>query len=110
MQNEMNLFNQEMKKEGLPELNMGIGINVGEVVVGNIGSKERAKYGIVGSAVNLTQRIQEKAKGQETVISDAVFTYVKNSLDIEKTFQAELKGIKTPITLHTIKIETKISE
>jgi len=102
MHNEMNLFNQEMTKEGLPELKMGIGINVGEVVVGNIGSKERAKYGIVGSAVNLTQRIQERAKGEEIVISDAVYKYVKDSLGLGKTFQAELKGINAPITLHTI--------
>ena len=71
-------------------------------MVGNIGSRERAKYGIVGSAVNLTQRIQEKANGEETVISDVAYKYCIDKLALVKTFQAELKGIHRPVTLHTI--------
>jgi len=103
MQNEMQLFNDEMKHKSLPELSMGIGVNTGPVIVGNIGSKTRAKYGIVGSAVNITSRIQAKAKGSEIVISDAVLAHVKDSITIQNSFKADLKGVDTALTLHVIK-------
>ncbi len=102
MQNEMRLFNQKMKNKNLPELNMGIGINTGQVIVGNIGSESRAKYGIVGSAVNITSRIQAKAAVKEIIVSDAVYTYLKNELQIKKSFRATMKGIDHPMTLHVI--------
>lgn len=102
MQNEMHMFNQKMKKEGLPEFDIGIGINAGHVVVGNIGSEARAKYGIVGSAVNLIQRIQEKAKSKEVVISDTVYNQVTEDVVLKKSFQAYLKGLNTPMSLYVI--------
>lgn len=100
MQNEMEAFNAEMRKGGLPELEMGIGLNAGQVVVGNIGSETRAKYGIVGSAVNLTQRIQEVAKGGEVVISDSIYHYASRYLDMRKSFEVELKGLQQKMKLH----------
>jgi class 3 adenylate cyclase len=100
MQNEMEAFNAEMRKGGLPELEMGIGLNAGQVVVGNIGSETRAKYGIVGSAVNLTQRIQEVAKGGEVVISDSIYQYANRYLDMRKSFEIELKGLQQKMKLH----------
>lgn len=99
MQNEMEAFNAEMRKGRLPELEMGIGLNAGQVVVGNIGSETRAKYGIVGSAVNLTQRIQEVAKGGEVVISDSIYHYA-SSLDMRKSFEIQLKGLQQKMKLH----------
>jgi mannose-6-phosphate isomerase-like protein (cupin superfamily) len=50
--------NEQNRQDGLPEIEMGIGVHTGQVVVGNIGSSERTKYGVVGSQVNLTSRIQ----------------------------------------------------
>ncbi len=102
MQNEMRVFNKKMKNENLPELNMGIGINTGQVIVGNIGSESRAKYGIVGSAVNITSRIQAKAAEKEIIVSDAVYKYLKNELQIKKSFSTTMKGIDYPMTLHVI--------
>ncbi len=100
MQNEMQPLNSEMGKEGLPELGMGIGLNAGHVVVGNIGSETRAKYGIVGSAVNLTQRIQEVARGGEVVISDSIYRYASRYLEIRKSFEIRLKGLQEKMKLH----------
>jgi len=102
MQNEMEAFNAEMKKEGLPELEMGIGLNSGQVVVGNIGSEARAKYGIVGSAVNLTQRIQEVAKGGEVVISNSIYRYSHEYLNIRESFDVQLRGVHAPVNLYVI--------
>lgn len=102
MQDAMGAFNEEMRKEGLPELEMGIGLNAGQVVVGNIGSETRAKYGIVGSAVNLTQRIQGEAAGGEVVISDSIYRYSHRHLRIKKSSHVQLKGVQERITLHQI--------
>ena len=99
MQNEMKAFNTEMGEESLPQLKMGIGLNAGEVVVGNIGSEIRAKYGIVGSAVNITQRIQSKAKGGEVVISESVYHHVSGEVAIKRSFSTSLKGIQGEIKL-----------
>ncbi|MFH1349943.1 MAG: adenylate/guanylate cyclase domain-containing protein [Pseudomonadota bacterium] len=102
MQGVMETFNSENRMAELPELQMGIGVNSGEVVVGNIGSETRAKYGIVGSAVNLTQRIQAHAKGGEVVISEPVYRYAFKQLVIKHSFEAQLKGIQEGVTLYIV--------
>jgi len=60
MQNAMSQVNQENRAQGLPELEMGIGLNETEVIVGNIGSSKRSKYAVVGSGVNMTSRIENR--------------------------------------------------
>ena len=102
MQRNMRLFNAEMKAENLPELQTGIGLNVGEVVVGNIGSSARAKYGIVGSAVNITHRIQSQADGGDVIVSNSVYNTLKDRLKIKKSFTAHLKGFHEKMTLHAV--------
>jgi len=102
MQNEMKAFNTEMMKENLPKLEMGIGLNAGEVVVGNIGSETRAKYGIVGSPVNITQRIQSTAKGGDVVISESVYHYVHKDLMIKRSFRVQLKGVQEQVKLYVV--------
>lgn len=84
-------------------LQMGVGLHVGEVVVGNIGSETRAKYGIVGSAVNLTHRIQGQAKGGEVVISEPIYHQAGPGLSVQNTFQTRLKGIQEPVSLFVVK-------
>jgi len=102
MQKEMTRFNREIKAEGFPELTMGIGVNAGPVVVGHIGSRSRAKYGIVGSAVNVTQRIQQQAKSHEVVVSESVYTHIKADVELNDSVQVRLKGVKKPMTLRRI--------
>ena len=102
MQKGMIHFNRQMDKKGLPHFDIGIGINSGEVIVGNIGSSERAKYGIVGSAVNLAQRVQEKAHAKEIVITESVLNDLNGRVNILKTAQEKLKGYDTLFNLYTI--------
>jgi len=75
---------------------------VGDAVVGNIGSATRAKYGIVGSAVNITQRIQAEAKGGEVIISDSAYSFLKNDLKIKQSFSTQLKGVNETMNLHVV--------
>lgn len=102
MQQEMENFNTEMRAANLPELQTGVGINVGEVVVGNIGSETRAKYGIVGAAVNITHRIQAEAQGGDVVISDSVYGHINNNLKVIKSFSAQLKGVNGKMNLYVL--------
>jgi adenylate cyclase len=99
----METFNTEMRMDNLPQLQTGIGVNSGEVIVGNIGSKTRAKYGIVGSPVNLTQRIQSTAKGGEVVISEAVYRQLSEEVVIGRSFSMPLKGVREKIKLYVVK-------
>jgi adenylate cyclase len=86
----------------LPPLRMGIGLHAGEVVVGNIGSETRAKYGIVGAAVNLAHRLQAQARGGEVVISQDVYRLVQGEVEVTREFQTRLKGIHDPVTLYAV--------
>jgi len=87
----------------LPPIHMGIGLHAGEVVAGHIGSESRAKYGIIGSAVNLAHRIQGQARGGEVVISAAVYQMVQAEVNITRKFEVRLKGIQEPVALYVIK-------
>jgi len=102
MQSGMKRFNAEMEATGLPEIQMGIGINVGEAVVGNIGSERRAKYGIVGPSVNLTNRIQAESKGGQILVSESVYRYLKRDLRVKSSFEVDLRGVKERMTLFEI--------
>ena len=102
MQSEMTVFNKKMKEKNLPCLEMGIGINAGQVIVGNIGSETRAKYGVVGSAVNITSRIQAVAEGRSIVVSESVYQYTKDQVQIKQKFSSTLKGVDEQVTLRVI--------
>lgn len=61
----MEALNQEMKQEGLPEIAIGIGINSGNAVIGNMGSKSRFDYTAIGDAVNTAARLESATKEQK---------------------------------------------
>lgn len=102
MQDAMLGLNRENESQGLPKLEMGVGIHCGEVVVGNIGSEARAKYGIVGAPVNMAARIQSVAKGGQVVISDPVYRETMDVLTIKRSFKADLKGFRDSVRLHVL--------
>lgn len=85
-----------------PPLTLGVGLHVGEVVVGNIGSETRTKYGIVGSAVNLTHRIQSLAQDDEVIISEAVFLHTHGAVAIQRQITTCLKGFRGEINLFVV--------
>jgi adenylate cyclase len=102
MQKGMIELNAEIQENGLPPLQMGIGVNSGEVVVGTIGSESRAKYGIVGAPVNLTQRIQAIAGAGEILVTDSAYRYAAEDLEVIRSFEAELKGVKETMKLYVV--------
>lgn len=102
MQLAMGSVNEKMKELGLPRLEMGIGINTGEVVVGNIGSHQRTKYGIVGSPVNLAYRIESYTRGGQILISQQTVQEAGSVVKIEGQKQVQPKGLKQPITIYEV--------
>ena len=102
MQQAMEPVNQKMKEMGLPKLEMGIGINTGEVVVGNIGSEKRTKYGIVGKQVNLTYRIESYTVGGQIFISESTLKQAEPIVKIIGERQVKPKGVQQPITIYEV--------
>jgi PAS domain S-box-containing protein len=99
MQIAMDEVNAENQKEDLPQVEMGIGLHTGQVVVGNIGSPERMKYGVVGSHVNLTSRIQACTTGGQILVSETTRQELGNKLKIGKQMEVRAKGIEHPVVL-----------
>ena len=102
MQLAMNAINEQNRAEDLPEIEMGIGLHTGQVVVGNIGSPERMKYGVVGSHVNLTSRIQSFTTGGQILISESTRQDVGQMLKIGREMEVTAKGIEKPIALYEV--------
>ena len=95
-------FNAEQRQLNLPELAMGIGINTGEVIVGNIGSIKRSKYGAVGSAINTAYRIESHTIGGQILISPSTYARVQTLVQVRSTMPAQFKGLDQPVTLYEI--------
>jgi PAS domain S-box-containing protein len=102
MQLAMAGINEQNREDDLPEIEMGIGVHTGQVVVGNIGSPERMKYGVVGSHVNLTSRIQTYTVGGEILISEATRQEVNKIVRLGKQTEVQAKGLEHPIALHQV--------
>jgi adenylate cyclase len=103
MQLAMASVNAQNQRDGLPEVEMGIGVNTGEVVVGNLGSYKRTKYGVLGTHVNLTARIESYTIGGQILISESTLQDVGPILRIAQQMEIEAKGIDGLITLYDVR-------
>jgi len=102
MQNALVELNNELTHEGYPVLEMGIGINTGSVIVGNIGSEIRAKYGIVGATVNMASRIESNTVGGEVFMGESTHRLVKESVTAAPPHTVMMKGLKRPLVIYPV--------
>jgi adenylate cyclase len=102
MQKELQILNDEFVSEGYPPLEMGIGINTGPVVVGNIGSEERMKYGIVGTTVNTASRIESQTIGGQVLVGESTYAQVKDLVGTEAPISVMMKGLKRPLVSYPV--------
>jgi adenylate cyclase len=102
MQNELNRFNDEMKHEGFPPLEMGIGINTGEVIAGNIGSEVRTKYGIMGPVVNRAARIESNTVGGQVLIGEETYVLVRDGVTTDAPRSVMMKGLQRPLVYYSV--------
>jgi class 3 adenylate cyclase len=102
MQGAMNELNRDNADSGLPHLKMGIGVNCGELVVGNIGGEKRKKYGAVGSPINVAFRVEAQTSAGEILITPTVYQRIDNGFQIHGSRTVALKGIVDPVTLYQL--------
>ncbi len=102
MQNALVELNEEIIHEGYPPLEMGIGINTGTVIVGNIGSEVRVKYGIVGTPVNTAARIESNTVGGQVLIGESTYPLVKELVTADSPQTVMMKGLGKPLVHYPV--------
>ena len=102
MQEAMAEINRRQAADGRPRFEMGIGVNTGEAVVGNIGSEQRAKYAIVGSAVNVAARVEGATVGGQVFLTDETYGRIRDIANVTGPVLLDAKGLSEPLRLYDL--------
>jgi adenylate cyclase len=103
MQETIRKLNESRLASGKPEIAIGIGINTGLVVAGNVGTKTRLNYTVLGETVNLADRLCSTAKAGEILISVSTLHAVGPLLDVQALNPVSLKGLSLPVPIWLVK-------
>jgi adenylate cyclase len=97
-------LNELRMSRGQPPLKIGMGLNTGQVIAGNIGSDEKMEYTVIGDSVNLASRVESMTKeyGTDLLISSAVYEKVKGRFVFEQVKSARVKGKAEAIILYRV--------
>ncbi|MDR2631734.1 MAG: adenylate/guanylate cyclase domain-containing protein, partial [Spirochaetaceae bacterium] len=97
MQSKMEEVKVWSKNNDFPEIEMGIAINTGEVIVGNIGSDKVMKYNVIGSHVNLSGRIESYTSGGQVMLSEYTYDVLRSPVNVVQRAKVSPKGVSNPI-------------
>jgi adenylate cyclase len=94
-------FNQKHSESGRAPLNYGVGVHVGDVMYGNIGSRTRLDFTVIGPAVNMASRLEALTKqlGRKVLLSRAFADFVQSDFDLERVGEHAVRGFSEPIEL-----------
>lgn len=111
MQERLKALNMRNRKRGFVELAVGIGVNTGSVIAGNIGSEKRMEYTVVGNGVNIANRLEGIAQGGQILITESTYNELKGlKLDVEKLKQVQVRGKRGAMDIYQVKsIKGKVS-
>ena len=96
-------MNKKRKKKKEAEILVGAGINRGNVVSGNIGSREMMDYTVIGDTVNLGARLCSAAKPGEILVSSSVYESSKNDFVFKKLEPILVKGKEKKVNVYRVK-------
>ncbi len=103
MQNRLYGFNLDLMAAGSPvQIRMGIGLNSGSFIAGNVGSERRLEYTVIGDHVNLAQRVEEKATGGMVLVSDATRQLVPDAAAIRMQ-PIVIRGATGDFIVHSVR-------
>jgi adenylate cyclase len=104
MMDKLKDLQKKWKKEGIPSFNIGIGLNSGDAIVGNMGSSTRFDYTAMGDNVNLASRMEglNKVYGTNIIISEKTHKIVKDKFESRKLDAVKVKGKKKPILIYEL--------
>ena len=105
MQKKCRELKEKWIREGLFPLKIRVGINTGEVIVGNMGTRKKLAYTVLGSDVNLANRLESNAPVEGIMISRRTYELVKDSIPTVPHEPVLVKGLDTPIEVYTVPVE-----
>lgn len=103
MQEQLWPFNLHLCAEGQQPVHMGIGLNSGEFVAGNIGSEDKIEFTLIGDAVNLAARIERLAGRYQVLVSEATWLPIKDLVCAVRLPPVAVKGKSQPVLLYVIR-------
>jgi len=101
--NNMKILNVELVKEGLPEIAIGIGVNTGRAVIGNMGSESRFDYTAIGDAVNTAARLESATKEQKLDLLIGESTAKESDFTLKFVNEIHVKGKEQGLKVYTFK-------
>jgi adenylate cyclase len=102
MQREILKMNRDREAAGKDPINVGIGVNTGRLMVGNVGSEERFDYTVIGDAVNTAQRIESITPAQHLHISESTWLQVRDFVETVAREPVYLKGKEKPVQIYAV--------
>jgi adenylate cyclase len=109
MMSALRLLQKKWQEEGRPIINIGVGINSGDMVVGNMGSEMRFDYTVMGDMVNLGSRLEgtNKEYGSNIIISEFTYNVVKDDMCCRELDWVRVKGKKQPVGIYELLADKK---